>query len=68
MRYSENQFFELHMNDLVLIIGILALVVGLISIYARSHDKVNALGKYTGPANAFAVIGGVLLIILAFLQ
>jgi hypothetical protein len=56
------------MNDFVLIIGVLAIAVGLVSSYARAHDKVNALGKYTGPANAFVVLGGILLIILAFAQ
>ena len=55
------------MNSLILLIGILAIAVGLVSSYARIHDKVNALGKYTGPATAFVILGGILLIVFAFI-
>jgi uncharacterized protein YraI len=54
------------MDILLLVIGILAVVVGFASSYASANDKVNALGRYTGPATAFAIIGGILVIILAF--
>jgi hypothetical protein len=53
------------MDSLFLLVGILAVIVGLISDYARTHDKVNALGRYTGPATAFVILGGILLIILS---
>jgi hypothetical protein len=54
------------MDILLLVVGILAVIVGLASSYASANDKVNALGRYTGPATAFAILGGILLIVLAF--
>jgi hypothetical protein len=56
------------MNSLFLLIGILAIAIGLVSNYASAHDKVNALGRYTRPATAFVILGGILLIALAFTQ
>jgi hypothetical protein len=54
------------MNVFLLVIGILGVIVGLASSYASANDKVNALGRYTGPATVFAIFGGILLIVLAF--
>jgi hypothetical protein len=59
-------FRELHLDILLLVIGILAVMVGLASTYASAHDKVNALGRYTGLATVFVILGGILLIALAF--
>jgi len=57
---------RLDMNPLYLLIGIFGVVIGLVSYYARAHDKVNALGRYTKPAVALIVLLGLVLIILAF--
>jgi hypothetical protein len=54
------------MEIFLLVIGILGVLVGLASSYASAKDKVNALGRYTGPTTAFAILGGILMIVLAF--
>jgi hypothetical protein len=54
------------MEIFLLVIGILGILVGLASSYASANDKVKALGRYTGSATAFAILGGILLIVLAF--
>ena len=53
------------MNSLYLLIGILGIAIGLFAHYASVHDKVNALGRYTGPAVGLIVLCGLLLVALA---
>ena len=54
------------MNSLFLLIGILGIAIGLVSYYASAHDKVNTLGRFTRPAIVFVILGGILLMALAF--
>ena len=53
------------MDILVLMLGILAIIVGLVSDHAHTHDNINVLGRYTKNVTAFAILGGFLLIILS---
>jgi hypothetical protein len=54
------------MNNLYLLIGIFGIAMGFVAYYASTHDRVNALGRFTRPAIALVIICGIILMALAF--
>ena len=54
------------MNNLYLLIGIFGIAMGFVAYYASTHDRVNALGRFTRPAVALVIICGIILMALAF--